>query len=167
MNSLILYFSRADENYGVGYLSIGNTEVLAKYIKDITGADSFKVERKIPYAKDYDTCIIEAKKEIENKEEVPLLNTLNSIDKYDVIYIGTPVYWSYMPAPLAVQIKKLDWHGKIVKPFITHEGSGKANILEELESLCKGATIKKAIAIYGSKVGSAKEIIESWVREDE
>lgn len=59
--SLVIYFSRADENYAVGYIAKGNTEVIAEYIKDLTSADLFKVEPKIPYAKDYNTCIEEAK----------------------------------------------------------------------------------------------------------
>ena len=37
--SLVIYFSRADENYAVGYISKGNTEVISEYIRDITGAD--------------------------------------------------------------------------------------------------------------------------------
>ena len=32
--SLIIYFSRADENYSVGYIEKGNTEVLAEYVKE-------------------------------------------------------------------------------------------------------------------------------------
>jgi len=30
--SLVIYFSRADENYAVGNIEKGNTEVIAKYI---------------------------------------------------------------------------------------------------------------------------------------
>ena len=41
---IIIYFSRADENYSVGYITKGNTEVVAEYIRDITKADMFKVE---------------------------------------------------------------------------------------------------------------------------
>lgn len=40
--SLIIYFSRADENYFGGemkYIEKGNTEIIAEYIRDITGAD--------------------------------------------------------------------------------------------------------------------------------
>ena len=42
--SLIIYFSRADENYSVGYITKGNTEIVAEKVQAITGADLFKVE---------------------------------------------------------------------------------------------------------------------------
>ena len=45
--SIIIYFSRADENYAVGYIDKGNTEVIAEYIRDLTGAELFKVDLKI------------------------------------------------------------------------------------------------------------------------
>ncbi len=64
--SLIIYFSRADENYSVGYIEKGNTEIVAEYVRDLTGADMFKAEPLVPYAKDYMTCIKEAKERIGN-----------------------------------------------------------------------------------------------------
>lgn len=64
--SLIIYFSRADENYTVGYIDKGNTEIVAEYVQELTGADMFKVEPLIPYAADYNTCIKEAKERIGN-----------------------------------------------------------------------------------------------------
>jgi len=60
MKAIVIYFSRADENYFGGkmrYIDKGNTEIAAEYVRDICGADLFKVERKKPYAKDYMTCI--------------------------------------------------------------------------------------------------------------
>ena len=66
MKSLIIYFSRADENYFGGamkYIEKGNTEIAAEYIKDLTNADLFKVERKKDYSKGYMACIEEAKQE--------------------------------------------------------------------------------------------------------
>ena len=80
MKSLVIYFSRVDENYFGGqmkYITKGNTEVVAEYIKDITGADLFKVERKKDYAKDYRTCIEEAKVEQRNNELPELKNYLD------------------------------------------------------------------------------------------
>jgi hypothetical protein len=36
---LIICFSRADENYAVGYIDKGNVEIMAEYVRDLTGAD--------------------------------------------------------------------------------------------------------------------------------
>ena len=44
--SIVIYFSRADENYAVWYIEKWNTEVIAEYIQELTWADLFKVERK-------------------------------------------------------------------------------------------------------------------------
>ena len=64
MAKLVAYYSRADENYFGGqlrYIEVGNTEKAAKMIAEQTGADLFKIEQKTPYAKDYNTCIAQAK----------------------------------------------------------------------------------------------------------
>ena len=163
MKSIIIYFSRADENYGVGYIEKGNTEIVAEYIKKITGADMFKVERKIPYAKDYQTCIEEAKKEQENDERPEIINTLDSIDEYEVIYIGSPVYWGIMPQPMVTQLEKLNFNGKIVRPFTTHEGSGLGYISNQIKKICVGADVRDGLAIRGSNVNHSKSEVEEWI----
>ena len=160
--SIVIYFSRADENYSVGYIEKGNTEVIAEYIRDYTGADMFKVERKRPYPKDYESAIEDAKQEQQNNERPELVNTLDNINNYEVIYIGVPIYWGTMPQPMFTQLEKLNWSGKIVKPFITHEGSGLGNVVSDLKKICIGANILDGLAIYGHDVYNSKEIIEEW-----
>lgn len=39
MKELVIYFSRADENYGVGNIKVGNTELIANEIQKIRNAD--------------------------------------------------------------------------------------------------------------------------------
>ena len=161
--SIIIYFSRADENYAVGYIEKGNTEVIAEYIKELTGADMFKVERKIPYAKDYNTCIYDAQKEQQKKERPELVNVLDSVDSYEVIYIGAPVYWGDLPQPMVTQLEKLNFEGKIIRPFTTHEGSGLGNIPSQIKRICKGAKVESGLAIRGASVYSSKNRVEDWV----
>ena len=60
--SLVIYFSRADENYAVGFIDKGNTEYIAEFVQEYTRADLFKAEPLVPYSKDYITCIEEATK---------------------------------------------------------------------------------------------------------
>lgn len=60
MKPLIAFFSRADENYFGGkyrYVEIGNTEIAVGHIRDLTGADCFRIEMKEPYSPDYKKCV--------------------------------------------------------------------------------------------------------------
>lgn len=160
--SLIIYFSRADENYSVGYIDKGNTEVIAEYIQKLTGADMFKVEPEIPYAKDYDTCINEAK-ERQTSHNAPIKEDIPDISSYEVIYIGSPVYWGDMPEELVTALKNVDLTGKVIGPFVTHEGSGLANIPSQIKEICKGAEVMNGLAIRGSAAGSSKNKVEEWL----
>ena len=160
--SIIIYFSRADENYAVGYIEKGNTEVVAEYIKDYTGADIFKVEPEVPYSKDYNECIEEAKVR-QRTHEAPITNPVTDISSYEVIYIGTPIYWGTMPEELFTALKGLNWNGKIIKPFTTHEGSGLGNVVNDLNRICLGATVLNGLSIQGSKVYDSKSKVEDWI----
>ena len=54
--SLIAYFSRKGNNYVGGdikYLPIGNTEVIAKMIQELTSSDLFHIETVEAYPEDY------------------------------------------------------------------------------------------------------------------
>lgn len=169
MKALVIYFSRADENYFGGsmrYISKGNTEVIAEYIQEIVGADLFKVERKVPYSKDYMTCIKEAQVEQRNNERPELVNYINDISNYDVIFIGAPIYWGTMPQPMFTLLEKLDFNNKVIMPFTTHEGSGLANVVTDIKRIAKGADIKPGLAIVGSSVNTAKNKVEAWIKNN-
>ena len=159
--SLIIYFSRAFENYSVGYIDKGNTEVVAEYVRDITGADMFKVEPTVDYAKDYMTCIEEAKLRVGN---APIKEKPGDISGYEVIYIMSPIYWGTYAPEIETAIKDLDFSGKIVRIITTHEGSGLGNVPQDVKRICKGANVlDDALAIRGSSVKSAKSRVEEWV----
>ena len=159
--SIVIYFSRADENYSVGYIDKGNTEIVAEYVQELTNADMFKVEPLVPYAKDYQTCIKEAKERIGN---APIKETINDISEYEVIYIMSPIYWGTYAPELETAIKDLDFTGKTIRIITTHEGSGLANVPNDVKRICKGANVlDDAIAIVGSQAKNSKSKIESWI----
>ena len=163
--SLIIYFSRADENYFGGemkYVDKGNTEVIAEYIKDIVGADIFKVEPLNPYPKDYMECIEEAK--VRTKEHnAPIKENIPDISNYEVIYVGSPIYWGGMPEELFTALKGLDYSGKVIRPFTTHEGSGLSGVPRQLKEVCAGAEVLDGLAIVGSQVNNSKKKVEDWI----
>ena len=163
--SLIIYFSRADENYFGGemrHVVKGNTEVIAEYIKDITGANMFKVEPLNPYPKDYMECIEEAK--VRTREQnAPIKENIPDISEYDVIYVGSPIYWGGMPEELFTALKGHDYNGKIIRPFTTHEGSGLSGVPRQLNEICVGAEVLDGLAIVGSQVNNSKKKVEDWI----
>ena len=159
--SLVIYFSRADENYAVGYVDKGNTEYIAEYVSDIVGADLFKVEPLIPYSKEYSRCIEEAKQRVGN---APIKNKISDISEYEVIYIMTPIYWGSYAPEIETAIKDLDFSGKTVRIATTHEGSGLASVVEDIKKICIGANIlNDSIAIKGTECIKARDKIEKWI----
>lgn len=168
MSSIVIYFSRAGENYFAGELKNiekGNTEVIAEYIREIDNAELFKVETVIDYPTDYLECTQIAKKEQQVAGRPKIKKTLESIAEYDTVYIGFPNWWGTLPMAMFTQLEQLDFTGKIVKPFVTHEGSGFGSSLKDLKKLCKGAEIKKGISIPGADVGNVKGQVEVWIKE--
>lgn len=166
MAKLIAFYSRADENYFGGsrrYISVGNTEKAAKMIAAATGGTLFKIEQKVPYAADYDTCIAQAKKDLQAKARPALVSMPDSLDDYDEIYLGYPNYWGDMPMAVYIFLEHFDWTGKTIHPFCTHEGSGLGGTERKIQSVCKGAKVTHGLAIHGSSVDNAKSDLEKWV----
>lgn len=163
---LIAFYSRADENYVNGMLKplkTGNTEVAAGIIRDLSGADLFKIEQAHPYAAGYNDCIAQAQEDQRRNARPELKSYPESLEGYDVIYLGYPNYWSTMPMAVFTFLEHFDFDGKTIRPFCTHEGSGMGSSVGDIKRLCPGATVEKGLAIRGSSVGQSKKDIEKWI----
>lgn len=159
--SLIVYFSRADENYAVGYIDKGNTEIVAEYVQELAGADMFKVEPLIPYAADYQTCIKEAKQRIGN---APITEKLTDISDYDTIFVMSPIYWGTYAPEVETALKGLDFAGKKVRVISTHEGSGLGTMVSDVKKMCTGANVdSNGLAIKGSQAKNSKQKVAEWL----
>lgn len=166
MEKLIVFYSRADENYFGGayrYVEVGNTEKAAKMIEEKTGAELFKIEQVKPYAKDYNTCIDQAKADQRADARPELTRYPDSLDDYDEIYLGFPNYWGTMPMAVFTFLEHFNFNGKTIHPFCTHEGSGMESSERDIKKLCPGAKVTKGLAIHGSAVDGSKAAIEGWV----
>ena len=68
-----------------------------------------------------------------------------------------------MPEELFTALKGLDYTGKIIRPFVTHEGSGLSSVPSQLKSICEGAEVLPGLAIVGSYAKDSKLEIERWI----
>ena len=165
--TLIAFFSRADENYFGGsmkYIEVGNTEIVAGKIKNMIDADIFKIEMKTPYAKDYNTCIAQAKEHKNQNARPELLALPDSIEKYDTVILGYPNYWGTMPMAVFTFLDAFDFSEKTILPLCTNEGSGMGSSESDIKKLCAGADVKKGLPLNGSSVARADAQIESWLK---
>lgn len=165
---LIAFFSRADENYFNGrlkYIAKGNTEKVAEVIQTITGGDLFKIEPKEKYSKDYNECIAQAQADLRNDVRPELEDYLDSIDEYDEIYLGYPIYWGTYPVAVSTFLEKYSFKNKVIHPFCTHEGSREGQSITYLKQDCKGAIIKEPLAIQGFKADYCQLEVKEWIEK--
>lgn len=166
-NTLIVFYSRADENYVSGMLKqldIGNTEVAAGIIRELTDGELFKLEQVQAYSKDYNECSAEAQADQKRNARPELKRYPDTIEGYDTIYLGFPNYWGTMPMAVFTFLEHFDFDGKIIRPFCTHEGSGMGNSVNDIKRLCPGAKVEEGLAIRGSSVKNSKKDIENWIK---
>jgi flavodoxin len=166
-NNLIIYYSRKGENYVSGSiknLSKGNTEIVAEFIQDAVGGDLFEVDTVERYADDYYACIDEAKKELNDNARPALQEYLDSIDKYDNIFVCGPCWWGTFPMAIFSQLERLDFTGKKVMAVMTHEGSGLGSCEQDLKKICTGASFGKGLAVHGADAAKSEDTVAAWAR---
>lgn len=139
--TLVIYFSRPDENYNVGNVEVGNTELLAKEIIAKTGADEFKIVPAIAYPANYQEAVDQATQERNAQARPEYIGDVD-LAGYDTIFFGYPIWWGDLPMIVYAFIENHNWNGKTVIPFNTHEGSGNAGTYDALKDKMPGATLK-------------------------
>ena len=167
--TLVVFYSRADENYGDGgkeWLEVGHTKVMAGYIAEALGADTYEIAPVEAYPEGYDDCCDEALEE-QRAGARPELKALPDMTGYDTVYFGFPCWWGDLPMPVYTAIEALDWNGKTISPFNTHAGSGESGMFSTLASECAGATVTAGLTITGEMAqnnrGEAEAQVDSWL----
>ena len=177
---LVVYLSRAGENYNVGvtregsasaayagYIEKGNTAMMAAAIAELTGGDLFELQTVTPYPEDYASMLRVAQEEISTDARPELAALVENMDDYDVVFIGYPIWHGRMPQAIYTFMETHDLTGKTVIPFNTHEGSGQSGTQRVIESALPGSTVLQGLAIQGKTAQEdperTKALIEAWL----
>ena len=143
-NILVAYFSRADENYNVGTIDKGNTQIVAEFIASEVGADSFHIETVTPYPADYDECCDVAKQEQADKARPEIQG-------------GVVAVYTFMDT--------YDLSDKVVIPFNTHEGSGESGTYSAIANYIPDAQVLDGMPIQGKTAQEFNSDTQQSVRE--
>ena len=164
--SIVVYFSRTGEQYGVGVIEKGNTAIVADMIVEQTGADSFEILPKNDnYPMTYKELTDVAKEEQNQNARPEIKDTLQNFDQYDTIYLGYPIWWGDLPMICYTFLESYDFSGKTIIPFCTHAGSGNAGTQSKIQSAAPNATVKEVLAIAGTDTQNDPDSVKTAVTE--
>ncbi|MBO6256898.1 flavodoxin [bacterium] len=142
------------------YSYSGNTKLVAEKIKNITGGEIFEIKTIKEYPRNYTDVVNLAKQEKEQDLRPELANKID-ISNFDIIYLGTPVWWYTFATPIKTFLTEYDFTGKTIIPFCTHGGGGASATYSDMEKLCPNATIKRGFTSYEHSAKDSE--IEEWI----
>lgn len=128
----------------------GNTQnlvLMVNEIKEKKKADVFPIQINEVYSYDFDIMAPIARDDIEKGTNFTFKEMPKNLDQYDVVYVGSPIWWYELPQPMKVFIHQIDLSNKTVIPFGIHRGSGFNGILDEYKEAWPRATIEDGFTI--------------------
>ena len=164
---LIVYLSRTN-----------NTKTIAEIIHNNIGGTIVALELEKPYPEDYRETVQQVVKENETGYLPPLKTRIDSIGKYDVVFVGFPTWGMKLPPPMKSFLHQYDLSGKTVVPFNTNDGYGIGSSFETVKELCtnsktlEGFTTKggmdtdgKPLLIKDEKRKEAETKVQQWLQK--
>ena len=150
-NVLVVYFSTDD-----------TVKAVALTAAEALEADVFEIVPEQPYTDDdlayYTNC--RADKEQNDRNARPAIAVWpESLEQYNVIFIGYPIWHGQAPKILYTLLEGVDVSGKTIVPFCTSASSGAGSSASNLEKVTDGASWLKAKRINNH---STAEQIRSW-----
>jgi flavodoxin len=151
-NTIVVYFSRT-----------GNTEKIAEYLIDITGADSYEIEAAVPYTDEdiaYNNSSCRANQEQNDKSVRPeIAEKIDSLDGYDTVLLGYPIWWGEEPRIIDSFIESYDFSDKNVALFCTSASSGISSSERNITSM---VPIGNYLAAKRFSASASKEDVKTW-----
>ncbi len=165
---LIVYLSRTN-----------NTKAVAEMIQNEIGGTLVQLELKTPYPDDYEAIVDQVSQENQTGYLPPLKTRIDSIDKYDVVFLGFPTWGMQLPPPMKSFLHLYDLSGKTVIPFNTNGGYGVGSSFETVKELCpdckipdgystRGGSERDGIlfVMRGNREVEVRQEIQSWLRRN-
>ena len=168
--SLVIFFSRAGENWQVGNVERGNTAIMVDYIQEFADVDVFEIVPEVAYPSNYMECV-----NYVNDVEIPqnlrpaYKGDINNLADYDNIFIGGPIWCGQPPYIFRTFFEKHagELNGKTVIPFGTHGGSGVGSYTTLIKGYYPNATVLESLGIAGVSIRDASswQTVENWLKK--
>jgi len=135
---LIVYLSRTN-----------NTKTIAEIIQKHVGGALVALELEKPYPENYQATVQQVVRENETGYLPPLKTKIDSIQNYDMVFVGFPTWGMKLPPPMKSFLKQYDLSGKTIVPFNTNDGYGIGSSFETVKELCPNSKIMEGFTTRG------------------
>lgn len=135
---LIVYLSRTK-----------NTKAVAGMIHQKMGGQLVELELEKPYPQNYAAIVKQVAEENETGYLPPLKATIDSIEKYDVVFVGFPTWGMQLPPPVKSFLKQYNLSGRTIVPFNTNAGYGIGSSFETVKALCPNSKVVEGFSTKG------------------
>lgn len=147
---LVVYFSQT-----------GTTRAVAERIITITDADSYRILPSEPYAPDGYGSSDRIQDEAYNDKRPGIANLPENLNKYDTIFVGTPIWWHYPAMVICTFLDNYGLKGKTIIPFCTYGATTwMPQTINKIKELTPESTHLKEFGSSGSTSN-----VEPWLKE--
>ncbi|MDE6725414.1 MAG: NAD(P)H-dependent oxidoreductase, partial [Ruminiclostridium sp.] len=154
-----------DASTSASVLVPGNAAKIANWIRQETGGDLFSIVVTEPYSSDYDECLDRAADEKAANARPGLVNHVDNMQDYDIVFLGFPNWWYTVPMAVHSFIEEYDFSGKTVVPFVTHGTGGLASTIKDITAaLPDSVTILEPIGVYRPEVDASHDEVVEWLK---
>ena len=133
-----------------------STLTMGRWIQAVTGADLMEIEPVTPYPEGYAATVKQAHGEIKNKFKPALKPLEKTANDYDIVFLGTPVWFGTFAPPVRTFLAESNLAGKTVIPFCTHGGGGASHTFADLAAELPESTLLEGLALRGPNVVQRK-----------
>jgi len=148
----------------IAYYSLGgNTDRIAKMIRETTGAQIARIETCRAYAGSYNDIVDRGQWEIDDG----YLPEIKQIDAdpsdHETLILGSPVWWYALAPAMRAFLKDRNLQGKDIYPFVTN-GGWPGQAFEDCKDRCPGATVHHGLDVRFSEstLLTTETAIEDW-----
>ena len=117
---------------------------IAQTLHDKTDGDLFEIiTRHNAYPDNHEAMLEQASKEFEDGflPELPL--KLGSMERYDIIFLGMPVWNGHLPPAVSAFLRDYNLSGKRIIPFFSFDNDSDSTIIAELATQCQGCVLQE------------------------
>lgn len=143
----------------------GNVTQLATWIAEETNGDLFSIQVTESYPADWDGCLARANDEKTNNIHPELVQTLDNMDDYDIVFLGYPNWWYSCPMAIHSFLNAHNLSGKQIYLFCSHGTGGLANSVNDIAADIPEAILSDDVFhVFEDETTSAKADLVSWLQ---